>query len=123
MTKNNIKQTSSNDEEFLDSNTESNIDNINNTESINSENEQKNTQTPTKEEKDVSLDNSTITTSNETSTSSKSTSTQKYLVVLSTPTKIVIDIDGNGASYSPTQFTKTLTIGDEIEIPPSEEGE
>ncbi len=73
----------------------------------------------------ISLDNNLPITSSKNTTSNISTPitttlNKKYKVVLSTLTKIVIDIDGNGALYSPTQFTKTLTIGDEVELPKEE---
>lgn len=123
MTKNkNI--TSSSDEEFLDSynygngSLESNQINL----QTNSENEQEKLTPESQNDSNedvVSLDNKSINIPLTLSinTISNTTSTKKYKVILSTSTKIIIDIDGNGASYSPSQFTKTLTFGDEVELP------
>ncbi len=126
MTKNNNNTTPSNDGEFLDSSISTPTEESKNN---NLENSQDNTLNQNIEVTDVSLDNNEnkeitipLVLSNP-ETSSENTSEQKYLVVINTDTKYVLDVNGNGQSYSHTTYSKSLNfkVGDFIIIP--KEGE
>lgn len=124
MIKNNTNITpSNNDGEILDSfSTESNL-----TPNPTQENSQEEltptnpttTDITTENEDVVSLDNNISPILITETKSYNITSTKKYRIIISTPTKYILDIDGNGASYTQTEYTKSLNykFGDEIELP------